>query len=134
WGPVPTAHDATDRKQQMYVNMIVSEWQMSFETKALGEPRLRAISNEMFQGAVGRLYWESARKVRLATSETRRARRFHQLLDEEYKKAPFVPTKPPSAGAAGRPRRWVWPLLAGLATALAAAVPTVRAMATRCRR
>jgi hypothetical protein len=44
----------------MYVNMIISEGQMSFETKALGETRLRAISNEMFHGTVGRAFWESA--------------------------------------------------------------------------
>ena len=75
----------------MYVNMIISEWQTSFESGALGENRLRAIAGEMFQGKVGRAFWESARDIRIATSETKRARRFHQILDEEYRCASVTP-------------------------------------------
>jgi hypothetical protein len=29
--------------------MIIAEWSLSFETRALPEARLRAIANEMFQ-------------------------------------------------------------------------------------
>jgi hypothetical protein len=47
WGPVPPPADAKIRKQQLYTNMIVSEWATSFETKALREPRLRHIANEI---------------------------------------------------------------------------------------
>ncbi|NKZ05492.1 DUF6082 family protein [Actinomadura latina] len=71
--------------------MIISEWQMSFETKALPEMRLRAISREMFSAHPGRAYWREARQVRLSTSETKRARLFHQILDEEYDQAPVPP-------------------------------------------
>jgi uncharacterized membrane protein len=87
WGPVPAPDDPKTRKQLLYTNVIVSEWALSFETGALPEFRLRAIANEMFQGRVGRDYWESAREVRLSTSAGRRERRFHGILDEEYERA-----------------------------------------------
>lgn len=88
WGPVPESESRTARRQLMYINMIISEWQMSFETKALPEARLRAISREMFSGRPGRAFWQEARDVRLRTSVTRRARRFHEILDEEHERAP----------------------------------------------
>ena len=41
----------------------------------------------MFQGEVGRTFWAEAREIRLATSENSKARRFHEILDEEYQRA-----------------------------------------------
>jgi uncharacterized membrane protein len=87
WGPVPPPDDPKTRKQLLYTNMIVSEWSLSFETRALPEARLRAIANEMFQGQAGRDYWQSAREARLSTSAGHRERRFHEILDEEYERA-----------------------------------------------
>lgn len=87
WGPVPSDDDPRTRKQLLYANMIISEWAQSFETRALPEQRLRVIANEMFQGRIGRTYWQSARKARLSTSASRREERFHRILDEEYQRA-----------------------------------------------
>ncbi|MEU9887771.1 DUF6082 family protein [Sphaerisporangium sp. NPDC051011] len=87
WGPVPPPADLRTRKQQLYTNMIIAEWAMSFELKTLREPRLRLIANEMFQGRPGRLYWQAAREARLTTSGNRAERRFHEILDEEYRRA-----------------------------------------------
>jgi hypothetical protein len=122
----------------MYVNMILSEWQMSFETKALGETRLRAISEEMFQGIVGREFWESAREIRLATTQTRRARRFHRILDEEYQHALDSPAQEPPRSrteveARVPARRWMWPLLVGLTAGAVAALPILNSVFARHR-
>src|SRR5690606_25230931 len=95
WGPVPAGESRKARRQLMYINMIISEWQMSFETKALPETRPRAIAREMFSAHPGRAYWREARQARLSTSETRRARRFHRILDEEYNRAPAPPPDRP---------------------------------------
>jgi hypothetical protein len=111
----------------MYVNMIISEWQMSFETKALGETRLRAISREMFDGAVGRQFWRTARAVRIATSETRAARLFHEILDEEYQRVLASPAVAPLSdgdgvndrGKTSRIRRALGWVAAGAGTAAA---------------
>lgn len=86
WGPVPEPDDPKNRKQQLYTNMIVAAWEMSFEMGAIPEHRLRYASNEMFRGRVGREYWRNAREGRISTSANRRERRFHQILDEEYQK------------------------------------------------
>ncbi|MBE1534266.1 DUF6082 family protein [Actinomadura algeriensis] len=119
WGPVPDGEDRKARRQLMYINMIVSEWQMSYETKALPERRLRAISREMFSGRPGRAYWRDARQVRMSTSETRQARRFHQILDEEYAQAP---PPPPENRRGRRP----WHLIAGAAVGGLALIPILR--------
>jgi hypothetical protein len=118
WGPVPEGEERKARRQLMYINMIISEWQMSFETKALGEVRLRAISREMFSARPGRTFWQQARAIRLATSDNKRARRFHKILDEEYQRAPAPPPEPPRRG--WRPNRT---FLAGLAAGGVAVVP-----------
>ncbi|TDC41381.1 hypothetical protein E1281_37400 [Actinomadura sp. KC345] len=128
WGPVPAGEDRKARRQLMYINMIISEWQMSFETKALPEARLRAISREMFSAHPGRAYWREARQVRTSTSETKRARRFHQILDEEYNRAPAPPPE--------RPRSQRARLLGvgGVAGAVALATVLGRALTHRTRR
>ncbi|SPT57100.1 Uncharacterised protein [Actinomadura madurae] len=120
WGPVPEGESRKARRQLMYINMIISEWQMSFETKALPETRLRAISREMFSAHPGRAYWREARQVRLGTSESKRARRFHRILDEEYNRAPAPPPD--------RPRRRPWARLVGTAAGVTLATLLVRAL------
>lgn len=131
WGPVPEDEDRKTRRQIMYINMILSEWQMSFETKALGETRLRAIANEMFRGRAGRAFWRDARDIRISTSENKRARRFHQILDEEYQRAP---APPPENEPACSPRRRMWVLVGGLVAGAMAVVPLIRRAISRRRR
>ncbi|MFB4295646.1 DUF6082 family protein [Actinomadura sp. NTSP31] len=119
WGPVPEGGDRKARRQLMYINMIVSEWQMSYETKALPEVRLRAVSREMFSGRPGRAYWREARQVRLSTSGSKRARRFHEILDEEYRRAPAPP-------AERTPVQWrPWAVAAAAAAGVVALTPFV---------
>jgi uncharacterized membrane protein len=123
WGPVPSPANPKTRKQLLYTNMIISEWSLSFETGALPERRLRAIANEMFQGQVGRGYWESARATRLSTSAGRRERRFHKILDDEYERArpsAIVKSEAHAEGAEHTPtlnERLLW-ISVGAATAL----------------
>ncbi|MEU9868851.1 DUF6082 family protein [Actinomadura sp. NPDC048021] len=126
WGPVPADADRRARRQLMYINMILSEWQMSFETKALPEKRLRAISREMFSGRPGRAFWEEARQVRMGTAGSRRARRFHEILDEEYGLAPVPPPERPRA-------RRPWRFLAGSVVGVVVLGPLVRRAVARRR-
>jgi uncharacterized membrane protein len=86
WGPIPKPDDPKTRKQQLYTNMIIAAWEMSFEMRATPERRLRYNANEMFRGQVGREFWRNARESRMSTSASRRERRFHEILDEEYQK------------------------------------------------
>jgi hypothetical protein len=101
WGPVPAPDDPKSRKQQLYTNMIVAAWALSYETGATPEPRLRYNANELFRGPVGRQYWRNARESRLSTSANRRERRFHKILDEEYWRV--VDSSPLRSPAVGEP-------------------------------
>lgn len=114
WGPLPSPSDARTRKQQLYVNMIVSEWSMSFEIGILPERRLRRISREMFQGTPGRDYWRRVRELRLSTSESRRRRRFHEILDEEYTRVlGELPERSVNSPGPGRSHGWQRPTFLG---------------------
>jgi hypothetical protein len=52
----------------------------------------------MFQATPGRDFWADARTMRTDTSESRRAQRFHQILDEEYLRA-LTPGPPSTTDA-----------------------------------
>jgi hypothetical protein len=47
-------------------------------------------------GTIGRDFWVLARDDRLQVSDTRRLRRFHQILDEEYQCIRHNPAGPPN--------------------------------------
>ncbi|WP_201776555.1 DUF6082 family protein [Allosalinactinospora lopnorensis] len=121
WGPVPDGEDPKTRKQQLYTNMIISQWASAFEIGALPEERLRAVAREMFQGAVGYAYWTRARDMSSMTEGTRRERRFVAILDEEYQKAePAEPARREDEEGRERTRHGVGRLLLAFAAGTAA--------------
>ncbi|GAA4241080.1 hypothetical protein GCM10022254_68500 [Actinomadura meridiana] len=87
WGPVAPGRDPETDRQQIYLNLIFSSWQMSFELKTMDERLLRTVTSTLFRGEPGRRFWAGAREARIATSTTRRERRFHRIVDETYRTA-----------------------------------------------
>jgi uncharacterized protein DUF6082 len=87
WGPLMAPGDFDSQREHLYVNLIISHWEMEFGLGALSEAHLRAIANAVFLGEAGQRYWEASRPVRMISSMGRRERRFHQILDEEFRKA-----------------------------------------------
>jgi hypothetical protein len=81
----------------MYVNLILSYWESRYELGQLTEAHVREAAAHMFQASPGRDFWADARALRTATSASRKARRFHQILDEEYLRA-LTPGPSPAAG------------------------------------
>ncbi|WP_285758162.1 DUF6082 family protein [Nocardiopsis ansamitocini] len=117
WGPLPEPDDPKTRKQRLYTNMIVSQWETAYGLGTLPERRLRAVSAEMFQGRVGRAYWADAREARLTTAGNRAQHRFSRILDEEYRRQrPVVLTAGTKQQTPLRPRHSL-----GTATVLALA-------------
>ena len=68
----------------MYVNLILSYWESRYELGQLTETHLREAAAHMFRATPGGTFWADARTLRTETAESRKARRFHQILDEEY--------------------------------------------------
>lgn len=87
WGPFAGSDDPLLRKQHLYTNLIVSHWQMVYEIGYLKEVELRAILQGFFDGEIGRDFWESGREIRVETSSTMRAKRFHRVMDEEFRRS-----------------------------------------------
>jgi hypothetical protein len=136
WGPIGYAEDAETELQHIYVNLIFSEWQTSFEIKTMDERLLRAVARSLFRGEVGRRFWRNARETRIATSSTRRERRFHQILDEEYRIAeaqgPPIPHREDRPSAGRSSSRYRLPLLgAVLGAGAVVAVQSLRKRISR---
>lgn len=87
WAPLMGTGDFDAQREHMYVNLIVSHWEMEYGLGALSDEHLRAIAYGVFSGEAGRRYWENARGLRMVASMGRRERRFHRILDEEFARA-----------------------------------------------
>jgi hypothetical protein len=85
WGPYSYATEPVAQRQAMYVNL--SYWESRYERGQLAEIYLRVGAAHMFQAPPGRQFWADTRTLRADMSKSRKARRFHQILDEEYLKA-----------------------------------------------
>ncbi len=84
WGVFSTETDERSLRQQLYTNLILSYWQTRFELGTFSETHLRHGATTIFSARPGRTFWKEAREARIRTSQTRKARRFHAILDEEY--------------------------------------------------
>lgn len=116
WGPLPAPGDPKTRKQQLYVNMIISQWGVAYETGAMPEQRLRAVAREMFSAPPGRTFWARAREQRLSVVTEGRMGRFNRILDEEFRRIPAPAAPGPPASERRRrevPRRLPSGFLAG---------------------
>lgn len=133
WGANLAPDGRRDQRQSMYVNMILTQWEMGYESGAIGETHIRALAAKLFAGRVPWEFWRGVRELRIATAESRRGRRFQVMVDEEFQRAPephAASAAPAEAERAERPvasrarrSRVLWAVLgAGAGGALAAAV------------
>lgn len=87
WGPIGASTDRTWYRQHIYLNLIVSHWQLMWELGTLTEPHLRLAARGIFAGPLGRRFWSEARDIRPEVEKGRRARIFHTILEQEYQEA-----------------------------------------------
>lgn len=87
WGPIGDSSDLAWYRQHIYLNLIVSHWQMMWEIGAISEDHLRITSRGIFGGALGRRFWREARQMRSDAIQSRRERQFHSIIDSEYLRA-----------------------------------------------
>jgi hypothetical protein len=137
WGPFFESDDNDGPREHMYVNLIVSQWAMEYELRTITDDHLRSIAHVLFSGPAGRRYWHNVRDLRITSSSTRRERRFHEILDEEYGRAGASPVPLPAPPRSTRPRppltsSWKWNVAAMLVgVALAEVLRRLRSVYAR---
>lgn len=117
WGPSGLADPFVLQRQNMYANMIISQWEMSYATRTLTDDHLRLLAAEFLAGTIGRDFWALARRARLDTSESKLHRRFHEIIDEEYQRlcdTPAIPPPDPGEPSGDDERHWWKALVVGL--------------------
>ena len=95
WGPFFASGDPVAQREHIYVNLIISNWQMQYELRVFDEPHLRSAAHILFSGEVGQRFWSEVRDLRMRTASTRRERRFHKILDEGHQRALTSPATAP---------------------------------------
>ncbi|WP_159038771.1 DUF6082 family protein [Streptomyces sp. NRRL B-1140] len=89
WEPVPVTSQL-ERKQTIFVNLIVSNWFADYRLKRVNDDTIRVLAELHFSGEVARRHWQlSGTNWRnwAGTLEDRRPIRFVSLLDEAYLQA-----------------------------------------------
>jgi hypothetical protein len=87
WGPIGESTDVGWYRQHIYLNLVVSHWQMMWEIGAITERHLRLTAGDLFGGPLGRRYWSEARDARRVAEKGRRARGFYEIIDSAYQTA-----------------------------------------------
>ncbi|MFI7337061.1 DUF6082 family protein [Streptomyces sp. NPDC050085] len=93
WGGPDPTRSVLLRRQHMYINLVISYWEMSYEIGDLKDDWLAAVSDEVFTGEVGRSFWERYRSARMTTAPSRRLKRFNQIIDDRYQRALATPPR-----------------------------------------
>ena len=100
WGSDPAADPTRDGyRQRVYLNLVVSHWEQDYVLGGFREYALRDAFAWLFRGEAGRTFWAETRDVRPQMSESRRARKFCRIAEEEYQKA--IASGPPAVKAQG---------------------------------
>lgn len=99
WGSFSSAAEQDAQRQHVYVNMIVSHWQTTYEIRGMDDTQLRAITESLFTGVPARRFWRDAREARLRTATSQRVQRFTTIVDESYQAALRQHPAPPEPTA-----------------------------------
>ncbi|WP_344495087.1 DUF6082 family protein [Nonomuraea monospora] len=101
WGALDRTRSQDELRQHLYLNLLVSFWEMRYEIDDLPDHILYALaSTELFTTVPGRQFWIEARTHRLGAAKSRKERRFNEILQKAYHSTPDIPSPIPD-----RPRR-----------------------------
>ncbi|WP_320779261.1 DUF6082 family protein [Streptomyces sp. CRN 30] len=101
WEPPQTPMTAARRKQILFTNLIVSNWESDFRLGNLGAAALRDMFDGHFEGEIAREHWVAGGPGWRASAEVSAdptRRRFVEIADERYTRS--VAAGSPVAAAA----------------------------------
>lgn len=87
WGRLDGDASVTARRQHLYLNLVLSHWEMMFELGTLPEEHLRQGADSVFNTEPGRAFWAASGEARRLASGTRRGRGFHAVVEGRYRAA-----------------------------------------------
>lgn len=94
WGPYLTESFSAET-QYTYVNLIVAHWFAEYDVGEMPDTLLRAMTANVFASEPGRHYWERTGMFWRDNYPGKRARRFHQVIEETYQEAIRTPPVSP---------------------------------------
>ena len=124
-----------ERRQAIYINLLLRFWLMLWEFNDISEARLRSYAADLFETEPSRTYWRKI-KTQPSLADTRKERRFTQIVSEEYQNSITSrrPDIPGNDGLSAEPHNVDRSALAGLGMGLAAAVALGVALIRRAAR
>lgn len=81
WGGAATGEVVPTQRQSIYINLVVSFWEMNLEV-GRSEAQVKLAADGLFSGPLGREFWRTNRLVREA--DTKPKQQLHRLLDERW--------------------------------------------------
>lgn len=90
WGATSSERGARTLRQRLYLNLIISYWEMMYEVGETSTRMLRSHARTaLFSQRLGYDFWTDTRMARLEVANNARQRRFWKILDEEYRTIRF---------------------------------------------
>lgn len=86
WGDYAGTQEVEGKRQHIYLNLIISQWQMGFEAGAIGLNQIEVMSDSLLQTIPARRYWYHARISRRSFSMSRKTRILYDTLDIAFDK------------------------------------------------
>jgi hypothetical protein len=87
WGDETASQAGLPIEQSLYINLILTHWEMCWDMGLLTDEQVRLYLSSFFTGQAARLFWGQQRGARLVTGEQRRIRQWLILLDREYERS-----------------------------------------------
>ena len=86
WGDYAGTQAVQGKRQHIYLNLIISQWQMGFEAGAIELNQIEVMSDSLLQTIPARRYWYYARVPRRSFSISRKTRILYDVLDAAFDK------------------------------------------------
>ncbi|MEU8401452.1 DUF6082 family protein [Nonomuraea sp. NPDC048892] len=95
WGSLDRHRTPDELRQHLYLNLIVSYWEMRYQVGDMPDRVLRSLATaELFTTTPGRRFWAEARIHRLRAAKNRKMRRFNEIMESAYQATPEIPPTP----------------------------------------
>ncbi|MDF5754898.1 DUF6082 family protein [Spongiactinospora sp. TRM90649] len=92
WGSLDLSRSDEETRRHLYLNLILSYWEMLYELGEMPDDVLREyIRADFLATRPGYLFWEQTRRHRMDAVKSKRMRRFYEIMNSEFQNARLPP-------------------------------------------